>query len=857
MTGARFVWTMAWRETRASRRRLSLLIGAVAIGVAALVAINAFTDNLRVSIRDQARSLLGADLSFSSRRPLPDRVDALVDSLTCRTTEEPCGASARVVTFAAMGYVPRTEGTRLVRVEAVRGDYPFYGEIRTDPAGAWRRLQGDRQALVDPALLTTLGAAVGDTLALGTGRFVILGTVLNVPGDVGIGTAFGPRVFVPEKYLEETNLLRFGSRAQYTTYVRLDRGDTQPVADAYRPLLRGDRVSVRTVEESQRNLNESLSRLGRYLGLVALIALLLGGLGVASAVHVFIRQKLDTIAVLRCLGATARQVFAIYLVQAAALGLIGSAIGVVLGLGIQLLIPQIVRDFLPVDVRVTPSWGAIWAGLGVGTWVALIFALRPLLAIRGISPLEALRRPYEEAARAPRDLLRPLAAVALALSVAALAILQAESVSQGLGFTAAIGIAVGVLWLASLGLIRGVRRWFPSRFPYVWRQGLANLYRPANQTVTVVLALGFGAYLLGTLYLLQHNLLRDLRIDAAPTRPNILLFDIQPDQRDGLLAEFTVAGHTPTPFVPIVPMRISEVEGRPVFGPAAGDSAAPGQRRGGWAFRREYRSTYRDTLVRSERLVAGDWWDPAVPRDPGAPAPVSAEASVAEELGVGVGDEIVWDVQGVPVRTRVASLREVDWARFETNFYFVFPSGVLEAAPQIFVTLSRIEDAGARAQFQRRLVERYPNVTALDLSLVQQALDRIIGHVVLAVRFMAIFSLATGAVVLIGAVATSRFQRIREAVLLKTLGATSDQVARVVLAEYLALGVLACAAGLLLAIGAAWALTRFVFESSFAVPALQLLGLSGAIVLLTVLVGLWNSTEVFRKTPLEVLRAEE
>ncbi len=842
---------MAGREIRAAPRRLLLLTASIAIGVAALVAIDSFTDNLRDSVRSQARALLGADLALSSRRPLPPAAERILDTLAAGG-----GTVARVTSFSGMAYVPRTSGTRLVQVAAVEGGYPFYGEIRTEPAAAWGELLQGHRVVVDPSLLTALDARVGDTLALGEARFVISGWIVSAPGNVGVRTAFGPRIYIPARDLPETRLLGFGARAEYEAFVRLPAGvSPQALADGYRPALIPERVRVRTVAEDQTNLNSALGRLTGYLGLVGLIALLLGGIGVASAVVVFIRQRLETIAVLRCLGASASLVLAIYAAEAAAMGLAGSVLGAAVGVLAQRLLPGLLAGLLPVDVQLEVSLSAVALGLGMGLWVALIFALIPLLAVRRVPPLAALRRDVEPEGRRWFDARRLAAATALAISVVVLAKLQVGSWRKGAAFSAGVAIALLALWGASWLLIRAARRWLPAGWPYVWRQGLANLHRPANQTATVVLAIGFGAFLLGTLFLVQYNLLRTLRITGGPARPNLVMFDVQPDQLTLVNQELAAGGYRAVGPVPIVPMRILSIKGRPVLVAPADTVDPPGEgepgRRNNWAVRREYRSTYRDTLVASERLLAGRWWTRAA-----GPAQISVERELAAELGVGVGDEIVWDVQGVPLATRVASLREVDWARFEPNFFVVFAPGALEAAPQTYVTLTRVEGAAARGVLQRRIAERLPNVTSVDLSTVQETLERLIDRVVLAIRFMALFTLGTGTLVLVGALATSRFQRIREGALLRTLGATRSQLFRIVLSEYLSLGLLAAAVALVLAGVAGWALARFVFEGSFTLPVGPFAGLGAAVVLLTVAVGLANSREVLRRPPLEVLRAE-
>jgi putative ABC transport system permease protein len=391
----------------------------------------------------------------------------------------------------------------------------------------------------------------------------------------------------------------------------------------------------------------------------------------------------------------------------------------------------------------------------------------------------------------------------------------------------------------------------------VWRQGLANLHRPANQTVVVVLAMGFGAFLLDTLYLVQDNLLGQLRVDTSAERPNVVLFDIQEDQRAGVEERIRQAGLREREPVPIVPMRIQSIKGVDVSRILAPVTVGAG--RGRWAVRREYRSSIRDaeagteTTVGGERWKAGEWRAPA---DPSAPVPVSLEVGVAKELDVKVGDEIVWDVQGLAVRSRVAHLREVDWARFEPNFFVVFPEGPLDAAPKSFVTLSRIEDPAGRARFQRDVVTAFPNVSVVDLTEIQKALEEVVGRVAVAIRFMALFTLAAGAVVLVGAVAAGRDQRLREGALLKALGATRRQVLRILFAEYATLGLLAALTALVLSGAAGWALTRFFFEARFRIPAVPLLALSAALVGLTTAIGLWTSREVFARPVMETLRAD-
>jgi putative ABC transport system permease protein len=559
---------------------------------------------------------------------------------------------------------------------------------------------------------------------------------------------------------------------------------------------------------------------------------------------VHIRGKLQSVAMLRCLGATSGQMVGVYLVQAGLLALVGSIAGAAIGLFVQKALPALLGDFVPVDVAFHPSWAAAAVGTVMGLWVAVAFALLPLLEVRRVPPLAALR---QDASARPggRDWWRIGTLAALGLTIVLLSIWQARSLRTGIIFAVAVLVVLALLRLAAVLLMRVARGLAPT-LPFSARQGILNLRRPSNQTSTVILAIGFGAFLLATVLLVQHTLLRTLDVSSpSSANANMVFFDIQPSQLAGTDSMLAAAGIAASPSVPIVPMRIASVRGI-----AISTLQADTLREGRWALRREYRSTWRDTMVASEKLVAGRWWTgPA-----GDTARISVEQDVAGELGVSVGDAIVWNVQGTLIPTVVASIRTVDWARFEPNFFVVFQPGVVEQAPRTWVTLARVPSPESRGLLSRRIAERYPNVTSLDLTLIQGAIATLLGKVTLAIRFMALFSLLTGLVVLVGAIATSRFQRIRETALLRTLGASRRQLVMVALVEYAALGVVAGLAALLLGGLAAWSLSHWVFQVLFSVPLGAAVMLVVATAVVTMLVGLWAALDVARQTPLGVLR---
>jgi putative ABC transport system permease protein len=857
------------------RRRLLLYMSSIALGGGALVAIDSFAANVNASVHESSRALLGGDLALSARAPLHDAAAALVDSLAH------AGARiARVTTFPSMASVRRTGRTRLAQVRGVSDDYPLVGRIETDPASAWSLLAGGPRAFVDPALLATLDAHIGDSLILGYAEFTIVGTIRSVPGDAGISAAIGPRVFIPEQDLADTRLLVFGSRADYRTLIALPV--RAPAADErwvrrVRPRLDRDHVRVQTNADAETNLTNAIQRLTDFLGIIGVVALLLGGIGVASGVAAFVARKIDAAAILRCLGATEPQVLAMYVSQAAVMGLVGAAAGAALGVGIQFALPSAARQFLPVDLTVALVPRAIVRGLVVGVWVSLLFALRPLLALRRVSPLQALRRDVDVpvktgALRGAFDLPVITVTIAIIATIVAIAVSRAPSIRIGLGTAGGIMGAVVALWLAAAALAALARRLVRAEWPYVLRQGIANLHRPANQTRAVVVALGSGAFLISTLYLVQSTLLHEFSSSAQASRANLLFFDVQQDQVRGVDSAIQHAGYPVVERTPIVTMRITAINGTPVSAQASDttDTADAGATRRGagsrargadgrprraqWALRREYRSTYRDTLVGSERLVAGHW--PAVHAAGDSLPGVSFEDGVARELSVGVGDEVTWDVQGVPIQTRVSSLRAVDWGRFEPNFFAVFPSGVLERAPQQAVILASVPNATATAALQRDIVDRFPNVSTIDLSLIRETVNGIVNKVTIAIRFLALFALVMGFPVLVTAVAATRRERVHEGVLLKTLGATRSQVGRIMMAEYFALGALASLTGIGLSIPAAWGLAHFVFESPFQPAFAPLLALAALTAGLTIAIGAAGSRDVFAETPLVMLRAE-
>ncbi len=846
-----WAWRMAWRDSRRSRKRLALYVSSMTLGVAALVAIGSFRENMRTAVATQARSLIGADLRVSSRERFSEQAEALFTE----TFGAELGAErSRLISFSSMARFPggahtpaeQRDAVRLVRVRALEGEYPYYGTLQTEPAAAAHTFREGAAALVDAAVMLQFDARVGDEIVVGRRSYSIAGTLLSVPGESAASAMFGPRVYLPLPELDPELLVR-GSRAEYQALFRFPPGtDVDSLRDEHRPFFRENRMRANTAASTEEGWAEGLDNLYGFLSLVGFVALLLGGLGVGSSMHVYVRSKLDTVAVLRCLGTSSWRALSVYLIQATLIGGLGALAGAALGVAVQQVLPRILADLLPMDVAVSIQPAALGRGIAIGWAAAVLFALAPLLTVRRVPPLRALRSTHEPR----RDPLRwPLFAL-IALSVAGFAYWETGELLVGLGFAGGVGVAFGLLALVARLVSWVVQHAAPRRGPYTWRQGLANLHRPHNQTVLLMVSLGLGTFLILTLHLVQYTLVEQLALSGGGNAPNVVLFDIQSDQRDDVVRLVEDQGLDVRQVVPIVTMRLSSVKGRPVTELRNDESRETPN----WVLRREYRSTYRAGLVDTERLLEGRLV--AEPWVADGPAPVSIEQDIAEDLGVGLGDALVFDVQGIPVETVIGSIREVDWRRVQPNFFVVFPPGVLDAAPQFHVLVTRADGPGAMAGLQRAIVSAFPNVSLIDITLILEVADNILGHVSFVIRFMALFSILAGTFVLMSSVVVSRSQRTEESVLLRTLGATRAQVTRIMNVEYLLLGLLATLTGMLLALSAGWALSNLVFEQPFT-PSWRALAVTPVVVCgLTWIVGRLHSRGVHQRPPLAVLRGE-
>lgn len=840
----RFIMKMAWRDSRASRRRLLLFSLSIVLGVAALVAIGSVGDNLRRAIDSEARTLLGADLEVTSRAKLTNEAEAFLDSLG--------GTSSREVNFPSMLVFPSARNqTRLVTLRGMDGPYPFYGRFLTDPPEAASRIAaGESVVVLEETLLSQFGLKTGDPVKLGTGTFTVAGAVKKIPGDSTGFAMVSPRVFLHLNQLESAGLLGEGSLVRYRMFYKFPQGfDVERQVRELKSRFQELKLNTDTVAGRKKGLGRAVESVDAFLSLVGFIALFLGAIGVASAMSVYVRQKVPTVAVLRCLGATAWQGFAVYLVQGLGIGLAGAITGTMLGVGLQQALPLIAAQWLPFEVDFFISWKAVMQGLTAGVVICVLFTLLPLLTVRRVPPLAALRSGLGEGIQRP-DPVRWLVWAGIIAAVTGFAVLQTPRWQIGIGFVVALVVAFGILTALAALTAWAARKFFPSRAPYVWRQGVANLHRPQNRTVLLLLSLGLGTFLMVTMALTRATLVAQISGTGSGDRPNLIFIDVQNDQIAELERVLTAQGTPLLVKAPIVTMKLSRYKGRPVAEVAKDNSV----KIPGWTLRREYRSSFRSGLSATEKITSGVFTGKV---DAGTePVPISVEQGLAKDMQLTLGDELEFDVQGVPLTARVTSLREVDWRRMEPNFFLLFPEGVLEAAPNFYIGATRAPSPQDSARIQQAVVAALPNVSAVDLGLVLETLDSIFSRIQLVVQLMALFTVITGIVVLAGAVLGGRHQRLRETVLLRTLGASRRQLVMIQLVEYAILGLLGAVVGCVLALAGNWALAEWVFKSPAVAPVSTLAVAVLAVTSLTLFTGWLANRSITDHPPLEILREE-
>lgn len=829
---------MAWRDAKASRVRLLLFMASIILGIAAVVSIQLFSQNLKDNIQRQSKSLMGADYIIDSQDLPTERAQAIIDSLN---------PDAREVNFVSMIAFPKNGGTKLVRVRGLEGDFPFYGKITTLPDSAASNYQEEGGALVDATLMLQYDIKPGDSIKVGEIALPISGALKSIPGSSAISSSVAPPVVIPYRYIDKTELLQFGSRKEYQFFYKAPTLDLEQLENKLEPLLDGEKVDLDTHTSTSRRLGRRYENVSKFLNLVAFIALLLGCVGIASSVNIYIKEKLKAVAVLKCMGATRGQSFLIFLIQISGIGIIGGVIGTLVGIGLQELFPYILKDFLPFNVEINITIQPLIMGVLLGFFMSVLFALLPLMRTWYVSPLEVLRIGGTSLDKPKKA--RLIVFIVIILFLYAFSFWLLKDLLFAGAFV--IGVLVTFAVLAGIAILsmKTVKTFFPKWADFTIRQSLLNLFRPNNQTLVLIVAIGLGTFLISTLYFTKDILLAKTSIGEQSESANLITLDVQKDQLNAIFKTFDTNDLKVIDNIPLVTMRMHSIKGQ-LINDLRQDSTRQIR---GWILNHEFRTTYREALIESEELIEGDWVSDHASKDP---IPISISDNLAEDAKVTIGDPIVFNVQGVLMETIVGSIRKVDWGRLQLNFSIVFPTGVLEKAPQFNVLTTYVPNEERSAKLQGELVAKFPNVSIIDLRQVYNIIEDILDKVSWIINFMAFFSILTGIIVLIGSVRNSKYQRIKESVLLRTLGAKNIQILKISALEYLFLGVLGSLVGILLALVSSLLLAVLVFKEPFVPSAIPFLIFLPGISLLVLAIGLSNIQGVLRSSPLEVLRRE-
>ena len=836
-----WVWKMAWRDGRHNFSRLFLFVASLITGIAALVAIGSLNYSMKEELNKNAKELLGADLLIKSNKRFDKDFVKSIDTVKRKVAYE--------ADMASMVMFMNTRQSRLVKVTAMQGDFPFYGQLITQPANAYSLTQSGDFVMLDEMLARQYEISSEDSIKVGSRMFKVAGVVEKIPGGGGLTSTLAPAVYISMSALDSTGLVQFGSRINFNLFIKTstDR-ETENLLERLKNSIEKLGYSYDTVEESKRDLGEGFQSVYRFFALLAFVALIMGCIGVASSVHIYAREKRDEVAVLRCVGSSGWQAFNIYFIQIFILGLIGSLVGAALGVGIHQILPIAFKEYLPMEIQVGISWPAVGEGILLGCIVTVLFSILPLVAVRFVPPLTVLRADFNPATTFSKT--RWTVIFLIILFPVLVASYQTSRVLSGLMFTGGLLLALAGLTGVAILLLFMLKKYFPRNGTFILRHAMSNLFRPNNQTRVLVITIGLGAFIITTLNITQHSLLDQVEFRGNENQSNTILFDIQPAQKDGVVKLINDHALPLNQLVPIITCRLTELRGQSIEALQDSDSI----RIPNWALRREYRVTYRDSLHLSEELIKGEIHSLKKGRRDSVWITISD--GMHETLKVDIGDSLVFDIQGVPVKTFIAGIRKVDWPKDPPNFIFVFPNGVLDQAPQIWVATTRVDDMQKANRFQQELVMGFSNVSLIDLRLILSTVNQLFDKVSIVVRFLALFSIVTGLIVLAGAVLNSKFARMKENILLRTIGARSKQLLSITLIEYSYIGIISSLTGLLLSLGGGYLLTRFFFEVQFSVDWIELTYISLGVVFLTVFIGWFNSREVINTPPLQVLRKE-
>ena len=855
---------IAYREMRSSRGKFFFVILSVAIGVAALTGVRGFSSSFRATLLTRARSIMAADLSARTTvQPTALEAKGLVDIQSEGVLMTP------VTELLSMASDPKTFDPLLVSLKAVDPlAYPYYGTVELDPAGSLRTVLDANSVVVADDLLVRLKLKIGDQIKLGNKLFRIASVVTNEPDRLSSSFAAGPRVLISREGLDASGLLAPGSHAGQRYLFKIPPpGNGQPISDAS---VQGIKTRlIKLLPESQvidyRETNPALTagldQATSLLSLMSLVALVLGAVGVAMAMRAHLAQRLDTIAIMKSLGANSPQIIKIYLIQTLLLGAIGGLVGVVLGIAVQIAFPYLISSLINVRPELHLDIHAIANGLGAGMLTTLLFTLPPLLDIRGVRPILILRRAVDDAADEPlrTTVLRGIKKnfiqfVAFALILGGLTLIAyrvSDSRQVGTWFSVGLAGVLAVLLLASYVVLKTLK-FFLSRtrlhLPSALRHGLANLYRPGNPSAALLAALGMGVMQIMLVFLMQHAVVQQLQISSAPNLPNIFLVDIANEEINGMrkLLAASRAVTAPPELLPVVSSRIVSLDG--VVAADIKTKNFPHR------MLQNINLTWTETPPPGEIIVDGKWWNAGQSRIADSHPVVAVAQNQAQRLGLKLGSVITFAAQDKRFDATVVAFTKSDGQHAFSRAEFILPERSLAGLPIIWYGGVHADPAHV-GELQRALYAAYPTVTVINVAQALETIRSVVIQIIYVVEFLAAFSIFAGIVILASSIAGTRYRRIREVVVLKTLGATRTRIATIFSIEFAVLGLVAGFVGIFFANIIVHFLLRALTIPNHVQWGMSFAGLALSATL-TVATGWVASHRILGQKPLEVLREE-
>ncbi|MGO9775563.1 MAG: ABC transporter permease [Terracidiphilus sp.] len=840
---------IGWRDLRSAPGKFGFVVLSVAVGVAALVGVRGFSDSFKRTLGTEARSLMAGDLSARIfHEPTAE------ESSKIATIARQSGLRTTWVTeTVSMASAPPDPVPLLVSLKAVDpAEYPYYGTAELEPSISLQQaLEGD-SAVVAEEFLIRLNTRVGQTLRLGGRDFRIAAVLRQEPDRLNATAALGPRVMISQAALQRTGLIVTGSRATQRLLMKLPP-QADPVALRKQVEAALPDAQVMDFREGNPGLSQGLDNATAILSLICLVAMVLGAIGVAMAMHAHLEQRMDMLAILKAVGATSGDLLRIFLLQTLGLGLAGGLVGVAAGVGVMAALPAVFGHLLPVQAQLEFPWRSVAAGLGTGLLTTLLFCLPPLLDVRGVRPVLVLRRLVEQGPEGFVAWLASWWASRLQLGLAALVVAALGGIAWALSDSAKVGgwfallfsIALVVLLImaaVTLWVLRFLLNRVRLRLPSFLRHGLANLYRPGNQSAAVMAALGTGVMLILAVYLMQAALLRDLRETASPKLPNVFLIDVTTDEAAGIKDFFArqPGVSQALELMPVVTGRFVTLNGKPLD--QLKEQHFPRR------MLENAQLSWADAPPSGDKVTQGKWWTAADASE------LAIGEGVAQRLHLGLGSAVELEVGGVTRALKVAAIYRSDGNHLGGRIEFVLPSGLLQNQTATWYGGAHIDPRQVGAM-ERALFAAYPTVTVINLADVLARIESVVDQITFVVRFLAGFSIFAGLMILASSIASTRFRRMREAVVLKTLGATRMRIVRTFSVEFSVLGLLAGSVGVLFANLLTRVLLHRLSVDYHFEARVTLVALLGTALLATV-TGWIASYRILGLRPLEVLREE-